>query len=149
MISKELFIKELKGSSNNFEKILLENKLYYLSFFVRISRIGHKCNFSLEISFIIFINLLLSEIINRKMNEHSIEKILMTQRDCCLIHNVFSFFYPSKITEKLYSSRKALSNSTDSFVDYYKNIIQDPCLIFDMNGLCIFLYKHSRISLFR
>lgn len=141
LISKELFIKEIKGNSNNFEKILLENKLYYLSFFVRISRIGHKCNFNSEISFIILINLLLSEIINRKMNEYSVEKVLMTQRDCCLIDSIFSFFYPSKITEKLYCSRKALSNSTDSFVNYYKHVTQDPCLIFDMNGTGFSIYN--------
>lgn len=118
---------------------IIENKVYssnmqQFSYLLRTCRLLSNSDYSLEFSLIFGINLLIGEVLNRKLQDLNLNKILFTQRDCCHLANIFKIFYPKVDSEKFYTSRQALDASNSTFVDYYKKSVNNDCIIFDMNG---------------
>jgi len=136
-------LKIQKNYKNNFEKVLFDNNFYYLSY---ISILSRQVSQNSDISIIFLINILLSEIIVRKLRKYDLNYILFTQRDCCNIYNIFKTFYPNFYAKKFYVSREAMLKPSNNFLIYYKKNIKKDCLIFDMNGTGLSIFNFCNVN---
>ena len=88
--------------------------------------------------------ILLSNTLHNILRNEGLTTLLLTARDSCLLELIFPFIYPQYNTVRFEASRKVYAYPNEEYKAYLKNVYNDKCLIFDLDGAF-----HSGRSLFK